>query len=389
VKWADWSTGQTSWPFGPLVPDAVLYEFGGPAIFTTRIGLDRLLFYKSDEHELGEYYVAVALSEDEIEALKKGRLSVRGALAQPRCWLLDVDFDLNVRRYEEKRTITLTGILPSYGIPLHGSMRTAPDSIQQATSPLAFKFFGDELRDGLMPFSTFKGLVNSVYEVVRRSLIPPSLSAGRDSDLLDFPIQQPLLASLLIAIHHPSINVGLLRRRPRTKNLDPKVLVEETEAEGARFVEQIERTVEVAVRGKITKTFARDNFSLLDNIAEIIPAEQTDVSKLQLTSYFGGTEHFVEVDRAIGDRIRDAYKEVRDNTVTLTGTIVGLMERSRTFVLRNRFGRQITCYVVPSIYDNLLAEGELVIGRSLKVTGAFQKRAERDLMKVEGRPTLL
>lgn len=389
MKWNEWTSGYTEWPFGPLAPEDVLYEFDGPAIFTAHVGLDQLLFYKSDEHERGDYYIAAAVSGEEVSALKSGSLSVRGALSHRRCWLLDVDFDLGVRRFQETQTEKLNGVLPMSGVPLYGSLRSAADSILQAKSPLAFKFFGHELKEGRIPFSIFNGLIGSVYDVVRRSLVPPSLSLGRDSDLIDFPIHQPLLASLLIAIDHPSIDIGLLKRRDRTKNLNPEALIAETEAEGAKFVEQVERTVDVAITGKITKTFARDNFFLLENINAIIPSERGDVSKLQLSSSLAGQEVFVELDRDVGERIRFVYKAVRDKPVTITGTIVGLVRRSRTFILRNRFGRELTCYLVPYIYDDLLDRGELVIGRRLIVEGSVKKRPKRDLVRVEGYPTLL
>lgn len=389
MKWADWTTGNTAWPFGTLVPDDVLYEFAGPAIFTKSIGLDDFLFYKSDEYSAGDYFVAVSVTPDEIDALKRGRLSIRGALNQAKCYIFDVDLDLNVRRFEQKKFSQLSSLLPSSGVPLYAKFKTAPDSVAQATSPLAFKFFGSELQDGLMPLDIFKNLVNDVYDVVRRSFVPPSLSVGKAADLLAFPMRQPVLASLLIAIDHPTIDVGRLRRRHNTKTLDPDQVLADAEAEGARFVQSVERTVDIAMSGKVTKTFARDNFSLLDNINEIVPGENSDVSKLQLSSSLGGQDIFVELDREVGERLRHAYKDVRDKSVDINGTIVGMMEKSRSLVLRNRFGRQITCYFASPIYDDLLARGELVIGRRLLVSGAFQKRDNRDLMKVDGAPKLL
>jgi hypothetical protein len=389
MKWADWTTGNTAWPFGTLVPDEVLYEFGGPAIFTKSIGLDDFLFYKSDEYSDGDYFVAVGVTPDEVDALKRGRLSIRGALNQSKCYIFDVDLDLNVRRFEQKKISQLASLLPSSGVPLYANFKTAPDSVVQSTSPLAFKFFGDELQDGLMPLDIFKTLVTNVYDVVRRSFVPPSLSASRAGDLLAFPMRQPVLASLLIAIDHPSIDVGRLRRRNSTKGLDPNQLVVEAEAEGARFVESVERTVDVAMAGKVTKTFARDNFSLFDNINDIVPGEHGDVSKLQLSSYLAGQDVFIELDREVGEKIRFAYKSVRDKSVDITGVIVGMIEKSRSLILRNRFGREVTCYFVPSIYDDLLVRGELVIGRRLLVSGGFQKRDNRDLIKVDGAPKLL
>lgn len=389
MKWVDWTTGSTVWPFGALVPDEILYEFAGPAIFTKCIGLEDFLFYKSDEYSEGDYFIASSVTQEEIDALKCGRLSIRGALNKSKCYMFDVGIDLNVRRFERKPFSELSSLVPSSGVPLYANFNSAPDSVAQSISPLTFKFFGDELQDGLMPLDIFKNLVNDVYDVVRRSFIPPSLSLGKAAELLAFPMRQPVLGSLVIAIENPTIDVGRMRRRLNTKTLDPNLVLAEAEAEGARFVENVERAVEKAMSGRVTKTFARDNFSLLDNINEIVPSESSDISKLQISSSLGGRDIFVEMDREVGDRLRNAYKDVRDRPVDISGTIVGMMEKSRSIVLRNRFGRQITCYFASPVYDDLLARGEFVIGRRLLVSGAFQKRDHRDLMKVDGAPTLL
>lgn len=383
MTWNDWSTGSRSWQFGPLVPDEVLYEDMGPAIFTSKIGLQTLLFYKSSEHSGGDFYVAVETSGESLDALKAGRLSVRGALTQSKCWMMDVDLDLKVQRFEQASFYKVSHLVPCPGVPLHARMKSAPDSVQQATSPLAFKFFGDELQDGLMPLDIFKNLVSNTYDVVRRLFVPPALSASKAGDLLAFPMRQPVLASLLIAIDHPSIDVGRLRRRHSTKNLDPKQLEREAEEEGAKFVESVEKTVELAASGRGMKTFARDNFTIFDNIADIVPGERGDVSKLQLSSYLAGQDVFVELDREVGERIRHVYKIVRDDTVNITGVVAGTINKSHLLILRPHRGREITCYIAPEVFNDLLARGELHSGRPLMLSGAFQKRVKRDLMNVE------
>jgi hypothetical protein len=389
VKWAEWTTGQTTWPFGRLVPDEVLYDFGGPTIFTAKIGLEQFLFYKTNEDGDSDYYLATPISPEEISALKEGKLSVRGALSRPKCWLMEIDLDLQVRRYEQHGFELVSDMLPGYGVPLYGSLSTAADTMQQATSPLAFKFFGSELLDGRMPFSTFRNLISNVYDIVRRSLVPASLSNGRDSEFIDFPLLQPAFRSLLIAIDHPTIDVALMKRRHPRRVFDPEILRAESEAEGAKFVEQLERTVDVAASNELTAAFAQDNFALLDNISDIIPDRDGDVSKLQLSSSLSGQQRFVELDRAIGDRIRVAYREARDKPVTISGTIVGMVRRSHTFILRNSYAREITCHVVPAIYDDMLAKGNIIIGRRFQVSGDIQKRDRRDRLKVEGRPVAL
>ena len=97
----------------------------------------------------------------------------------------------------------------------------------------------------------------------------------------------------------------------------------------------------------------------------------------------------IELDRETGARIRHAYKTVRDTSIDVSGTIVGMIEKSRLLILRKPKGREVTCYLVPSIYDDLLARGDLSIGRKVQVSGTYQRRVDRDLMHVDGRPKLL
>jgi hypothetical protein len=383
VIWDNWATGSKTWNFGPLVPDEVLYEYMGPSMFTTTVGLQHILVYKSFEHSDGDYFIAVETSVEIIDALKAGRLSVRGALSQSTCWLMDLNLDLNVQRYEQVSLGAISDLIPETGIPLYADMKLAADSLQQATSPLSFKFYGNELLDGLMPLDIFKTLVNSTYDFVRRLFVPPALIASKAGDLLAFPMRQPLLGSLIISIDHPEIDAERMRRRFSTKNLDAKELEQQAEKEGAKFVEGIEKTVERAASGRGMKTFARDNFMLLDNLADIVPGERGDVSRLQLSSYLAGQDIFVELDREIGERIKHAYRTVRDDVVDVRGIVAGTIDKSNLLILRPDRGREITCYIAPDIFNDLLVRGELNSGRRLMLSGSFQKRVRRNLMQVE------
>ena len=270
--WQDWNTGRVDWDLGQVVPGEILYYLNGPAIFTSRVGLSTYLFYKADEIGDSDYYLAAPISEREIAALKNGRLSVRGGLSQSSCWLMQTDFDLNVIRYEMKLEGEARAFLPKAGVPLIGSFATAADSINQTDSLFAFKFFGDDLSEKGMPFSTFKGLVDSVYDVVRKALTPTSLSGGRDRNFIDFSVRQPEFASLLIAIDDPEVDVARLAAQRRTRNLDPNLVAQEAYERGREFAEQIERTVDLAMENRLPANFAADNFAFVQQIVEILPS---------------------------------------------------------------------------------------------------------------------
>lgn len=384
--WQDWITGRRDWDLGRVVPDEVLYYLNGPAIFTCRIGLSTYLFFKSDEYDDGDYYLAAPISEREIAALKTGRLSVRGGLSQPNCWLIQTDFDLNVIRYEMKLEGEVRSLLPKSGVPLIGSFTTAADSINQTDSLFAFKFYGDELSEEGMPFSTFKGLIDSVYDVVRNALTPLSLSAGRDRSFMDFPVRQPEFASLLIAIDEPLLDAARLRARDRTRNLDPEAVVQEAQDRGRDFADQVERTVDLAMAGRLPDQFASDNFTFLQQIVEILPSRDSDISKMQFSSNSGGAQVFVEVDAVVGDRIRESFFIVEHRTIYLSGTVTAIIGKSKTFRLQTDFNREVTCQLGWNQFDELVAQDRLRYGVRLGVNGQYIKRDLRDWMKVEGDP---
>ena len=387
--WEAWTTGKRDWDLGRVVPDDVLYYLNGPAIFTCRIGLLTYLFFKSDEFEDGDYYIAAAITDRELSALKDGRLSVRGALNQSHCWLLQTDFDLNVVRYEEKPERELKAFLPKPGVPLLGAFGTAADSVNQTDSLFSFKFYGAELSEEGMPFSTFKGLVDRVYDVVRNALTPASLSGGRDRRFMDFPLRQPEFASLLIAIDNPTLDAAQLNSRERTRNLDPDAVVKEAHERGRTFADQVERTIDLAMAGRLTEQFASDNFAFLQQIVDILPTTDGDVSRLQFSSNLNEGQVFVEVDAAAGDRIRQSVQIVERRNVYISGQITAVLWKSKTVRVQTEYNREVTCQLGYTQFDELVVSGRLNIGVRIGLNGRYTTRDVRDWLKVEGDPIFI
>ncbi len=387
--WQNWKTGKQDWDLGNLSPDEVLYYLDGPAIFTCRIGFSTYLFFKSDELDTGDYYIAAPITQDELQALKDGRLSVRGALSQPTIWLLQLDFDLRVKRYEEKREAEVRTLLPKSGVPLFSKFRTAPDSPAQTDAFFAFKFLGDKLSEKRMPFSTFKNLVDNVHDLVRGALTPPSLSAGYDRRFMDFAVRQPEFASLLIAIDRPTIDAKQLRARARTRNLDPDAVAQEVRDRSRAFAEQVERAVNFATTGRLPERFAAENFAFLQKISNILPASGSDISKLQFSSNANGAQTFVEIDAAAGDRIRGVVEGDGHSKIYITGVVTGIIGKSNTFRIDTDFNREVTCQLDKRQFDELLEQDRLKYGVRIGVKGRYRKRDFRDWMEVEGSPDFL
>ncbi len=85
--------GQTP-VFDDFEPADVLYEFDGPRIFTLQDQEGELhLACWSDEDEHACRYLVVPTTAAILQGLRSGRLSVRDALNQPRCWICDLRDD--------------------------------------------------------------------------------------------------------------------------------------------------------------------------------------------------------------------------------------------------------------------------------------------------------
>lgn len=105
--------------FPHFAPEEMLYEFGGPRIFTLRDDDDELcLAYWCDADDEVDRFIVVSTSAATVSSLKTGRTSVRQALDQPRCWLCDLDRANHVRACWR---VEFSDI-PGDGLPATGTM---------------------------------------------------------------------------------------------------------------------------------------------------------------------------------------------------------------------------------------------------------------------------
>jgi hypothetical protein len=77
--------------FGSFEPVEVLYDFDGPRTFTHRDRDGELcLAHWCDGDAEGTRFVVAAVTEEQVQKLKKGELTLREALDQPRVWVVDL-----------------------------------------------------------------------------------------------------------------------------------------------------------------------------------------------------------------------------------------------------------------------------------------------------------
>ena len=73
---------RTDWLTGTVHPQEVLYEMDGPVFFVATVGLSNYFFFKKAELEESDLFLACVAELAKVEALKEGRLSIRGALTK-------------------------------------------------------------------------------------------------------------------------------------------------------------------------------------------------------------------------------------------------------------------------------------------------------------------
>lgn len=375
------------WQGEVITPDDVLYVLDGPAIFLKKIGPFTFLFVKVDEKDTTDFFVASQIGRKQVEYLKSGKLSVRGALVSGDLWVFELDLDLTVVKYREVSEKEVQAYLPRHGVGLQSNFGLVPDSIDQTEANFAFKFFGDELSEEGMPLSTLKGLLDNVYNTLRHALTPNSLGKGRASTVLDFPVRPLQFASLLIAVDAPEIDMARFRRGKLTKKLNADEVLAESSAMGADFAQHLVSTVEAFRKENLTEKFADDNLDFLLALVEILPNKKGDVRRMQFSANnVGGKDLFVDIDLITAEKIRASVKDIDNRLTTLHGFISGILDGSNTLIIKTRYSREVTCRLGGEEYEEIKDDGNLVIGKPIIVDGYFTKRARRDLMDVEGHP---
>ncbi len=237
---------RTDWPGGSIQPSEILYEIDGPTIFVASIGLSNFLFFKTDELEDSDIFIACQISIEELSFLKESRVSLRSAFINRLAWIIQTNSQLEVEKFQERESSSIEGLLPPSGVPLRAKHGNVPDSVAQATALMAFKFTGLSLSSEKMLLSTFKGYVDQISNLVRRALLPRALAAGRNNRFFDVHIAQPVFSSLLLAIHGPEIDEDGLRDHEPTKSLSPDRLRTEALSRGEELWNSIESTAVAA-----------------------------------------------------------------------------------------------------------------------------------------------
>jgi hypothetical protein len=378
--WSQQSPAKTNWSGGSIQPSDVLYYYDGPILFSAAVGLTDFLFYKVEELDGSDLFLITHTTDTIIEAVKKGALSLRGALTNPDYWILDVDAAMQVRRYWSVREEDLpSDFLPEAGLGLYPQNTPVADTIEQASSFFSVKFSGEGLTNKGMPFGIFKGLVDDAYEALKKIFPAPVVNAKSLGRNFDFDILQPRFSSLIIAIREPTVHVESLKADVR-KDLDLQAVQKGLQDSRREFFENMSEIVSEAQKGEIKESFASQHFYTLDQVSQILPTETNSIDRVEFRSEAASITQALSIDDRLGVRMRAAHRMAEASEREMTGTVVEINAESATLVIKNAHSRQTTCVFNREAFDKL----SISVGSRLLISGEFRRRSRRDLIVVQG-----
>ncbi|MCJ8519071.1 hypothetical protein ABID21_002223 [Pseudorhizobium tarimense] len=373
---------------GPIVIDQVLYEFDGPMIFTAAFGMFRVLFSRIDESEETELYAVGTVSDEVISAIRKGEMSVRGGVMSEPCFIIELDGLRLERCWDVHPDDMPADLLPDHGRSIIPGAASVPDTIEQVNSYFSVRFSGDRLSRKSMLFSTFRNLVDRVYDASRR-LIAPAALQNTKSATFDFRLLEPAFGSLILNIESPSLKLGNVRKHLKRPDLERDAMEGFFDRSREDFFIEIGQLLkETEVDGQMREVAER-HMHLLTNLQDLIPNEDSEFSKVEFNASLPNGHRSIVVDEDAGERLKKAYISMIGKRRTATGKITIINSKRRTFVVETAGGREITCGVDSGPFDELLLDDRFRGGAKIEVTGAFYRRAKRDYIAVEGSPALL
>lgn len=373
-----------NWPTQDFVgeiavsPREVLYDFDMPLIFTTTIGLEYLLFFFIDESEGNPVYLAVRVSEELVEFLKGGKISVYGALLDGPHKIIELGDDFEILNcWQCKFEDVPIQYLPERSVALMPGQDPAPNSIQQVKSYFSLGFEGARMSSSGMKLGDLRNLVDQAYNISRKLLSPLDFKNAK-SATFDYLVAEPQFGSLVISFKKPIINeINASKYVEDGYNYDGSFLNEREyflDTISEVFSTSEEHLQEVVMR----------NYDFLETIQSIIPSSKNNLDTVEFSASHGHDTRFVSISRELGEKVYDAYDEIEFELETISGRIQIFNQRTNNFVIKN-FGseRLTTCHLRGANFARLYHAGIIGSDKEVRVTGRLFERSRRDLLEVQ------
>lgn len=373
---------------GSVKPSETLYSFDGPLLFTANMGFSNLLFSKFDEIEDRDLFLAVPTDDKIVDALRRGLLSVRGALGYDICFMVETDTNGRVHRYWQTHIDHLDQeMLPEYGIGLDPSVSWVVDTVEQVDSFFSIRFSGDGLTRDKIAFRTFMTLMESVYEAARGVLAPTGLEKAR-STVFDFNIKEPVFGSLIITIDEPSVDLIRVNKYLDRKDLTEADLYRGFELSRDRLFDGLTDLVD-ADPTQLDAQQSAARYGLIKKLVDLLPDEDTSFSKVEFNSFSASGVKHIEIEREKASALRDEHRQATLTIQEFRGVITIINDKSATFVVKADFGREVTCHLSRLLFERLQEDGRFRSKSVISVYGELNTRQRRDELFVKRMPEIV
>lgn len=318
-----------------------------------------------------------------IDALRCGKISLWGALAHPKCWILKADHHLVVNSYwtYEFGDIPDT-ILPKKRIPLFHWMAPPPDTLIQANAFWSVRFEGKALSKKGIPFSNLKSMVDQVYAASRRFITPLWLSGTRAATF-DWLVEEPQFSSLLIAIKSPIVNRATESIAKKKEKIQPSEIKRTIEASRNQAMTDLTELESRVNSGRLRPEYVSENFAMFDIMHDLLPDNDGSIDTIEIVADVGDGVRSVTFDQRASATIRAAKAAAETSDVTETGPVVQIRSTSNTLVIQSRRGKEVTCEFSEELFNELMNNNEFKTGTNISVRGILYKRVRRDFMDVK------
>lgn len=365
-----------------VTPADTLYDYDGPLIFRATVGLVDMLFNKVSQIDGDDLYLACETDQRTVEALKAGKLSVAGAFDRKSYWIVRLDPCGRLLSYWNR----FKDDIPKHyfakpGVGLFHWHGRVPDSLEQASAMLAIKFKGEDLTEEGIPLGKLKNLVDKSFSTVRKLLTPTQLINTRSSTF-DVEVAPPKLASLVIAVKEPVINMRAVRRIKALDKYSRTDIEGAVRARGEEFAKKIAEIQFASKHHSLGGEYAEANFAYLDILSDILPDEEGFVSSVEFNTAGSDGLTTVVFDREDAGSIRRTIKSTEARELTEHGVVNGLITSSQTVRLRSVRGKDVTCVFGTQLYEQLLADPDFRVKGPIQLTGYLTRRKKIDLMDV-------
>ena len=383
----NWSLPDTVIPadlLGALTPVEVLYEFDGPLVFTALSPAGRkLLAYASfsvDADPIGATtqspgadgftrYLISPTSDQILERLKKGAVTLYDALDQPMLWAADIAYSGAVVRSAELGQLS---DVPTNYLPARN--RTLWPHLMPL---LSYRLIGDGLREGEVPASVVSravdgatGALKKLIEVVRNVNQAPGRPTDSHRRDYDLTAQRFAFNSFEVAFAP-----GSAAESPA--NEDP----------AGRYMEagkRLQDALDWLVSGLATD--ADPPSEMLDVLNRLVPPSQGVVREAEITGRLLPSSVPFRLTRTEATRVRSAitrHRQRQRDLLESEGRVRELDLDEFTFILRDRNDRQpeLRCSFIEFLLDDV-SEAFNGAGRVV-VQGRLDNRGQLDVSAIQ------